>query len=82
MPCSRWNKLAVSTEWVSAYLRDRYGLTVSHERAVVFAQVLATLAHVVEDSRTSGSPPELMVDKPCDFDELLATAARRQTENA
>ena len=82
MPCSQWNSSAASTEWVSACLRDRYGLAVSHEKAVAFAEVLGTLAHVAEESRTSGSSPELAVDKPCNFDGLLAVMARYRTENS
>lgn len=81
MLCTRWNSSAVSTEWVSAYLHDRYGLAVSHEKAVAFAEVLRTLAHVAEESRTSGSSPELTVDKPSDFEGSLATMARYRTEN-
>jgi len=81
MPGARWNNSATSPEWVSAYLHDRHGLAVSHEKAVAFAEVLGTLAIVAEESRTSGSSPELTVDKPSDFDGLLAAMARYRTEN-
>ena len=81
MPGSRWDSSAASPEWVSAYLRDRYGLAVSLEKAVAFAEVLGALAHVAEVCRTSGSSPELRVDKPSDFDGLLAAMARDRTEN-
>ena len=81
MPCSQWNSSAPTTEWVSAYLHDRYGLAISHEKAIAFAEVLGTLAHVAVESRRSGSSSELTVDKPGDFDRLLAAMARYRTEN-
>lgn len=80
MPGSRWDSSAASPEWVSAYLRDRYGLAVSHEKAMAFAKVLGTLAHVAEVSRTSGGVLELKVDEPSDFDGLLPATARYRTE--
>ena len=81
MPCSQWNSSAASAEWVRAYLHDRYGLAVSHEKAVAFSEVLGTLAHVAQVSRTSGGSPELKVDKPSDFDGLLAAMARCRAES-
>ena len=81
MPCRQRNSSAASAEWVSAHLRDRCGLAVSQEKAAAFAEVLGTLAHVAEKSRTSASSRELKVDKPGDFEGLLAATARYRTEN-